>query len=323
MKKLAFVIVTRNRSDFIGQCLQSIDQTVKQKTRVIIVDNSDSPKKTEDAIRSLCFNHLQINYFFVENTETILADGRNFGVSLLSEELVAFVDDDVTLSPEWFDICQEVFLDTNVSACGGRIVEPDTKTRDPKQDLPIGKILASGKQIANFYLDPGKIVEIDHMRGCNWVLRREAFLAVDGFSRLFRHVYEEADLSLRLKKAGYRIFFEPRMVLDHHCGPRSHPLRQNSPELYFKQLFSAQKFYTFTLIRGYGLFHPITLRYLFMTETGLVALVKNRTWEDFKECLTRILGKLSAIDLYCDSFFENQTFQTHYVKIIHQFQQPA
>ena len=51
--------------------------------------------------------------------------------------------------------------------------------------------------------------------GVNVLLRRDVFLKLGGFDESFFMYYEDADLSLRLWRLGYRIVYEPRAILYH------------------------------------------------------------------------------------------------------------
>jgi GT2 family glycosyltransferase len=72
-------------------------------------------------------------------------------------------------------------------------------------------------------------MDVDSLFGCNMSFRREALVRAGGFSKLFggtAHL-EETDVSLRLKKLGYRLVFDPEACLTHlrlpsgGCRPRS------------------------------------------------------------------------------------------------------
>jgi GT2 family glycosyltransferase len=54
--------------------------------------------------------------------------------------------------------------------------------------------------------------------GCFMLLRRAAFDAVGGFSPQFFLYFEDFDLSIRLRQAGWEIAYLPSMVITHYGG---------------------------------------------------------------------------------------------------------
>ncbi|PNV96700.1 group 2 family glycosyltransferase [Pseudomonas protegens] len=61
--------------------------------------------------------------------------------------------------------------------------------------------------------------ELDAFCGCSVLMPRKLFIDHGGFDERFFMYYEDADLSWRLRKAGWKLFFEPRSVVRHiHAG---------------------------------------------------------------------------------------------------------
>ena len=97
---------------------------------------------------------------------------------------------------------------------------------------------------ASGFNDPdGK--EFTYFMGANMAVRREAMLAVGGFDETYVYPYEDADLSVAIIKAGYRLFHHPRAMV-HHFPALSHNRRSEFDPNYFaiarNQLYFAFKF---------------------------------------------------------------------------------
>ena len=61
--------------------------------------------------------------------------------------------------------------------------------------------------------------ELEAFCGCSVLLPRNLFMAQDGFDERFFMYYEDADLSWRIRRSGYRIVYEPNSVVRHiHAG---------------------------------------------------------------------------------------------------------
>ena len=68
--------------------------------------------------------------------------------------------------------------------------------------------------------------EVSAFSGCSVLIRKEVFEELGGFDPKFFAYYEDADLSWRIKKAGWKILYEPKSVVRHH---RSMTSGQQSP----------------------------------------------------------------------------------------------
>lgn len=57
--------------------------------------------------------------------------------------------------------------------------------------------------------------------GCGALLRTEAVREIGGYQDFFGNEWEEEELSLRMMKAGWAIYFFPSIVVHHHVSPRN------------------------------------------------------------------------------------------------------
>jgi glycosyltransferase involved in cell wall biosynthesis len=96
MKKLAFVVATKDRPVDLHRMLQSLVKQSCQPDQVVIVDSSSDPlnKVTED------FADLNISY--IHHDQPSASGQRNIGIRAIAQDinLIGFLDDDVVLEPE-------------------------------------------------------------------------------------------------------------------------------------------------------------------------------------------------------------------------------
>lgn len=73
----------------------------------------------------------------------------------------------------------------------------------------------------------------------NMAIRREVFNTVGGFDERYpRPSGEDADLTLRLRKNGYRLYFEPTVVVSHK--PLRNTFKQLLRHSYFQGMYSTK-----------------------------------------------------------------------------------
>lgn len=94
--KLSVAIVTRNRSQMLRRCLNSLSTQRRKPDQIIIVDNG-SKDQTKDMV--LSFKRLPIKYLF--EGKIGVAYARNKALQSCNGEILAFIDDDCEAGMEW------------------------------------------------------------------------------------------------------------------------------------------------------------------------------------------------------------------------------
>jgi len=92
------------------------------------------------------------------------------------------------------------------------------------------EIRFDGSIISNFNADYR--IEVDHVYGCNMSFRRNILVDIGGFSLDYsgNAYFEETDLSIRVRKQGYKLVFDPTALVIHlmadEGGVRLHSFRE-------------------------------------------------------------------------------------------------
>ncbi len=264
---VSVIIPTRNRSQIIGQCLQYVFQQDYSAFEVILVDTSTNHTTREIVER----DYPQVKYLFLENGAGRRPESKNLGIQHAQGEILAFIDDDSFVQEHWLRECVNGYSSAEVGGVGGFIVDENAENAEAIQYNSIGTVTYNGVRVGNFHRDPGKIVEVDHIRGCNMSFRKNAVEQVNGFDPNYTgsNVGEETDLSVRVKKAGYKILFNPKMKVIHTTAPRD--IVQRNTFDYRRQYYIARNS-TYLMFMNYDL--KRTLAYIFTNNTGIVAFIK-------------------------------------------------
>lgn len=109
MQAYSVVICTRNRPDALALCLAHLARQTVKPAQVIVVDSSDDPGKTYDAMKWF-FPHTY------RHTRPGLTYQRNMGLELVTEPIVLFPDDDSILYPDCAQRILAAYDDPAVSA---------------------------------------------------------------------------------------------------------------------------------------------------------------------------------------------------------------
>jgi GT2 family glycosyltransferase len=152
-----------------------------------------------------------------------LPGARNYAVRRASGEIILFIDDDVQLTPELLAAHAKNYLQNpEVGAVAGRVFDR-MKLGDSGGDLQIEYLPpeAMDPGIAWYHIDLVHTIKPQQVltaRGCNMSFRREIFTKYGlKFDERFRGsaVREESDFCLRVRKTGYKIWYDPEAHLVH------------------------------------------------------------------------------------------------------------
>jgi len=129
------------------------------------------------------------------------AAARNRGAAQAQHDILVFTDADCLPQPGWLSAFAKVFSDQDVSVVGGGV------TFNTRNYWALSDNLSMFYEYLSIH-PPGPI-------------RKKVFEAVGGFDERYpRPAGEDADLTIRLRKSGYRLVFEPDAVV-FHSPPRS------------------------------------------------------------------------------------------------------
>lgn len=223
------VIVNFNGRSLLDEHLQSILDSDYPRLDVVVVDNASS----DDSIEYLKANfpgvkivRLDRNYGFGKANNAAFAKYPQY-------EYYALVNNDMSVSSDWLkklvSVAEE---DSDVAAVGPKILY--SKKRNGNY-----LINSAGMALDKYYRGVdrfcGKVnnskynalEEVDAVTGGAVLLRAEAIKEVGGFDERMFFYYEDVDLSLRLRKAGWKIMYNGEAEVFHDHQATSAKLHSN------------------------------------------------------------------------------------------------
>jgi glycosyltransferase involved in cell wall biosynthesis len=203
---VSVVICTRNRPRDLSRCLESLQRLDEPPLEVLIVDQSDTPSDINGDLFQL---HPM--------TERGISRSRNRGISLSRGDVIAFLDDDCTVSPGWLRSIRAAF------------------ERHPDADCVFGQVLRVTED-ADEYV-PEHIVKherrlhgrfsVASARGLTAAMfvRASAALRVGPFDMQLGHgghfrSSEDWDWIVRALAAGLTLVETPDIAVRHYGGRR-------------------------------------------------------------------------------------------------------
>jgi mycofactocin system glycosyltransferase len=201
---VSVIVPVRNRPIDIEACLRALQQLryPRERLEIIIVDDA-SQDTTPEVISCFPVKRMTLN----EHKQASYC--RNLAARESKGEIVAFVDSDCRVHPDWLSELVPCFRDRSLAAVGGLVDSELEKSaldryEKVKSSLHMGFRLRRSTGNEPFFYVPS----------CNLLVRRGPFLKLGGF-REDLHVGEDVDLSWRLRDAGYQIEYRPFGVVYH------------------------------------------------------------------------------------------------------------
>ena len=221
MNAVTVIIPTYPRPNPLIACVRSIVGGAQLPNELIVVAREDdAPTKEALAqVRKLCEGKTTLREGWV--TEPGHLPPVQKGLKLASGEIVAFVDDDVTVTGDWLNSLTAPFTVPSVGVVGGRVI---TATSQPARfkGKP-GCISWYGKHWGNVTsLEGNSPLDVEGAIECNWAWRRELLesLQFDPVLNFDDAAMYGLDLCLQAKRKGSRVLYEPRALVYHHVAPR-------------------------------------------------------------------------------------------------------
>lgn len=146
----------------------------------------------------------------------------NAGAQAATGEVLAFLNSDLELRPGWLEALRGALVE-GVGAVGAKLLYPDGTIQHGgvflREDrLDRVPLVASHDRVG----EPGDDPEANRRQSllavtaAAFLVRRDAFESLDGFDEGFFNGYEDVDLCLKLRRAGWKIVYEPACELVHH-----------------------------------------------------------------------------------------------------------
>jgi N-acetylglucosaminyl-diphospho-decaprenol L-rhamnosyltransferase len=246
MLPLSIIIVNWNTRDLLGQCLDSIFQTINADLcEVIVVDNASTDTSTEMVQKR--FPQVQL----IQNSWNVgFARANNQGIRQSIGRYVLLLNSDTIVMPGALQALL-AFMDTHPEAgcAGARLLNPDTSLQYSCSSAPTissefrRMLHLPGVRSDGYYpmdrWDLSQPHQVDVILGACMLLRRETLDQVGLMDESFFMYSEEVDLCYRIHRAGWQIYWIPQAQVVHIGGQSS---RQASAEM-FLRLYESKLIY--------------------------------------------------------------------------------
>lgn len=254
-EKICVIVFTCDRDQDLKRCMDSVFNQSYKDFAVLVIDNGDS--SSDEILKNY-------NLKIIKDKTKRLSYLFNLGWKSADQELLLYLADDVTLSPEWLkEAVATSGRHPEAAVITGPLISPFEYTGEMHSlyvkarknslfriaaDL-YDRFILEGKifepcvlcESGSYTLGQGFIPhfneerEVDLATTSSMLIRRSAIEKIGGFDEHFIFNHADGDLFVRLKRQGYRIIYNPAIQGTHYVrmGPSRYPYYIGRDTAYF------------------------------------------------------------------------------------------
>lgn len=221
MNTITVIIPTYQRPHDLTRCLEALKRQTRLADEVLVVVR-DSDINTWTLLKDFKLDSLALHTVTVRVPGVVAA--MNTGLDVAQGEIIAFTDDDAAPHPDWLARIETHFLsDERIGGVGGRDwVYLGTELLDGSSEV-VGQLEWFGRVIGNHHIGVGKARKVDVLKGVNMSYRRDAIIGRHFDERMRgagAQVHFEMSFCLALRRAGWKLIYDPMVAVDHYPGQR-------------------------------------------------------------------------------------------------------
>ena len=245
---LSIIIVSWNVKEDLGNCLRSIEENKpREEFEIIVVDNASTDGSVDTIKKD--FPDVKI----IANSENSgFSAANNQAIRTAKGQYIFLLNPDTIVYPNSLDTLI-TFLDdhTDVGACGPKFLGSDGEVHFSVGYVPTFRSLIYGRTFLrslgvfrrrhkeltarNFNFE--RTADVDQLSGAALMVRRPVMEEIGLMDESFFMYYEDVDLCLRIRKAGFKIVYVPESVITHIGGRSSGQVSARRRIMLYRSLF--------------------------------------------------------------------------------------
>ncbi|MCE0723331.1 MULTISPECIES: glycosyltransferase family 2 protein [Legionella] len=213
--EISVILVLYNQAQFTLECLRLLQQQRNITFEVIIIDNASSDLTHQ--LLDCCHNVLVIKN--VQNVGFLQA--ANQGAQIAKGKNLLFLNNDIwQLNIDAFAIAlQTLNSNKKIGAVGGKIILPNSLLQEAGVFITQKGIYQYGRDKKPDIFEVNFQRHVDYCSGLFLLTPKDLFQSLGGFDVIYAPAYwEDSDYCLRVNLAGFKVIYEPRIIIGHIEG---------------------------------------------------------------------------------------------------------
>ena len=220
---VSIIIPNYNHVEDLSRCIDSIIKKSTYKNYEIIIVENNSNEETFEYYKTLDkYSNIKVVVYKPEPNEFNYSAINNYGFKFTSGEHIILLNNDIeVISPDWIQEMLMYSQRNDVGAVGAMLYYPDNTIQHA--GVVLGVLTLAGHSFkhqprgtAGYFGRAAYQQDLTAVTAACMMMRRGVFEQVNGLDETFKVAFNDIDLCMRIRKAGYLITFTPYAELYHY-----------------------------------------------------------------------------------------------------------
>lgn len=216
-KKISLVVLNHNGKYLLNDYFTSLFRQTMVPDEIILLDNAS----TDDSVLFIRAKFPRVK--IVQNPYNAgTAEGSNIGFKYTTGDYIIFQSNDIVLDKHCIEyLVKAINSDKTIGICTSVLINEKTfkKTKIYSIDNAGGIMDIYGFALQNYYKKDIQTIpkqeEVFFSYGGSFIIKRHIFYAIGGFDKRYFTLYDDVDISWRVRLLGYKIVYHKQSFVFH------------------------------------------------------------------------------------------------------------
>ncbi len=220
---ISIIIPNKDHIDDLDKCISSIiSKSTYDNFEIIVVENNSTEEKTFNYYEEIQKNNDKIKVVFWSEKVFNYSAINNYGAKHANGEYILLLNNDIeVITPNWLEEMLMFAQRKDVGAVGAKLYYPDDTVQHAGVILGIGGVAGHAHKYfqRNAYGYVSRACISQNLSACTaacLLMRKDVFDEVKGIDEGFAVAFNDVDLCMKIRKAGYLIVFTPYAEFYHY-----------------------------------------------------------------------------------------------------------
>jgi len=227
-QSLSVVVPTFRRPQSLERCLRALAIQTRPPDEVIVACRADDEASLDATSRLASEMPIRV----VVCDQPRLCAQMDLGVASATGDVVALTDDDAAPTEQWAERLMTLYSEPRVGAVGGRDVIRDPAVDSTSSGESVGTVTPRGQPLGNHHREGLGVRDVDFLKGVNLSVRRRLWHVDLNLLGNGNQSHWELGTCLRIRRLGWRVLYDPQLLVDHYPDPRMAEPQRGSRDAY-------------------------------------------------------------------------------------------